>query len=173
MRYRLDSAAPKVHPGAFVADSADLIGDVEIRSGASIWFNSVLRGDNDRIIIGENSNIQDGSVIHTDPGIQVVVEDNVTVGHRVVLHGCRVGAYSLVGINSVILNEASIGPWCLIGANTMITGGKSIPERSLVLGSPGKVVRELTDEECRRLVDAAKSYRDKASHYLEALAPAG
>lgn len=168
MIYDFESRRPSIAPDTFIADSADIIGRVEIMAGASIWFNAVLRGDNDLIRIGANSNIQDGSVIHTDPGLRVIVEDNVTVGHRVVLHGCHVGANCLVGINSVILDGARIGPWCLVGANTMITSGKEIPERSLVLGSPGKVVRELTDEECERLAASARTYREKVDRYLAA-----
>lgn len=171
MNYRFESRQPVIDADAFIADSADIIGHVEIHSGASIWFNTVLRGDNDLIRIGRGSNIQDGSVVHTDPGIEVIIEENVTVGHRVVLHGCRVGANSLIGINSVVLNEASIGKWCLIGANTMITGGRIIPDRSLVLGSPGKVVRELNQHECELIEASARSYQDKISRYRTHLEP--
>ncbi len=166
MLYEFETRRPSIHRDTFIAESADIIGRVEIMAGASIWFNAVLRGDNDLIRVGVNSNIQDGSVIHTDPGLRVIVEDNVTVGHRVVLHGCHVGAHCLVGINSVVLDGAEIGPWCLVGANTVITSGKKIPERSLVLGSPGKVVRELTDEECERLASSARIYREKVDRYL-------
>lgn len=171
MNYRFESRRPVIDADTFIADSADIVGQVEILSGASIWFNAVLRGDNDLIRIGRGSNIQDGSVIHTDPGLEVIIEDNVTVGHRVVLHGCRVGANSLIGINSVVLNEASIGNWCLVGANTMITGGKIIPDRSLVLGSPGKVVRELNRQECELIEASARSYQDKVSRYRAHLEP--
>ncbi len=169
MLYHYESHEPVIDPETFVADSADVIGQVEVLAGASIWFNAVLRGDNDLIQIGRDSNVQDGSVIHTDPGLRVILEENVTVGHRVVLHGCRVGAYSLVGMGSVVLNGADIGPWCLVGAGTMITSDKVIPERSLVLGSPGKVVRELSDDECETLAESARIYREKVDRYLASL----
>ena len=165
MLYRFQDWTPKVDPSAFIADEATLIGNVEVEAGASVWFGSVLRGDNDLIRVGANSNIQDGTVIHTDAGLEVIVEESVTVGHRVVLHGCKIGAHSLVGINSVILNGATIGPWCLIGANSMVTSNKSIPERSLVMGSPAKVIRELTDEECENLKYSAEIYCEKVSLY--------
>jgi carbonic anhydrase/acetyltransferase-like protein (isoleucine patch superfamily) len=171
MHYRFETLEPVIDDTAFVAQSADIIGHVEILAEASIWFNAVLRGDNDLIRIGRGSNIQDGSVIHTDPGIEVIVEENVTIGHRVVLHGCRIGANTLVGINSVVLNHASIGQWCLIGANSMITSGKIIPDRSLVLGSPGKVVRELNDGECALIEASARSYREKVARYRASLIP--
>jgi carbonic anhydrase/acetyltransferase-like protein (isoleucine patch superfamily) len=170
MHYRFESNTPNIDPEAFIAKSADIIGRVEVLAGASVWFNAVLRGDNDLIRIGHNSNVQDGSVIHTDPGFQVIVEDNVTVGHRVVLHGCHIGANTLVGINSVILNGARVGPWCLIGANSMVTSRKVIPERSLVVGSPGKVIRELTDDECTLIEESSKSYVEKCRRYSQSLA---
>ena len=173
MIYRLGEYAPNIHPDSFIAASADVIGRVEIGAAASIWFNCVLRGDNDVIRIGAAANVQDGSVIHVDPGFDVEVGDHATIGHRVTLHGCRVGSHTLVGINSVVLNGADIGPWCVVGANTMVTSGKRIPERSLVIGSPGKVVRTLTDEECQSLVDAARSYTDKVTRYRESLSPTG
>lgn len=169
MIYSLNNRTPTIHPDTFVADSADIIGNVDIHSGASIWFTSVLRGDNDLIEVGQNSNIQDGSVIHVDPGHPVRVADHVTVGHRVTLHGCHIGSFSLVGINSVVLNDAEVGKYCLIGANSMITGGKVIPDRSLVMGSPAKVIRELTDEECQSLESAAAIYCKKVALYLESL----
>lgn len=169
MIHPFESHCPSVHEDAFVADSADLVGQVEVLAGASVWFQAVLRGDNDLIRVGENSNVQDGSVIHTDAGLAVIIEDHVTVGHKVMLHGCHVGAHSLVGINSVVLNEARIGRWCLIGANTMVTSGKVIPDRSLVLGSPGKVVREITDEECQMLSRGAQEYRNKVDRYRASL----
>ncbi|KAA3624598.1 MAG: gamma carbonic anhydrase family protein [Proteobacteria bacterium] len=173
MRYRYEDDTPEIADDAFIADSADLVGRVRVDADASIWFNTVLRGDNDLIHIGRGSNIQDGCVVHTDPGIRVIVEENVTVGHRVVLHGCRVGPDSLVGINSVILNGASIGRWCLVGANTLITSGKTIPDRSLVLGSPGKVIREVTDEECDLIRQSARSYREKTLRYRDRLTRLG
>ena len=130
----------------FVADNATVIGSVVLENNASIWFNAVLRGDNDVISIGENANIQDGSVLHTDTGFPLRVGKNVTVGHMVMLHGCEIGEGSLIGINSVILNGAKIGKHCLIGANSLIAEGKEIPDGSMVMGSPGKIVRQLTPE---------------------------
>ncbi len=169
MIYTLGENRPRISPDAFVADTATLIGRVEVLAGASIWFGSVLRGDNDLIRIGEHSNVQDGSVIHTDPGIEVIIEDHVTVGHRAVLHGCHIGACSLVGINSVLLNHVRVGSCCLIGANSMITSGKVIPDRSLVLGSPAKIIRKLDDEECRSLEHAAELYSEKVGRYRKYL----
>ena len=129
-----------------------MIGSVVLEKDVSIWFNVVVRGDNDVITIGERSNIQDHSVLHTDEGVKLTVGRNVTVGHQVMLHGCTIGDGSLIGIKSVILNNARIGQHCLIGANALITEGKEIPDRSLVVGAPGKVVRKLTDDEVARLL---------------------
>ncbi|HYN26910.1 MAG TPA: gamma carbonic anhydrase family protein [Burkholderiales bacterium] len=142
----------------WVADNATVIGSVVLEKDVSIWFNAVVRGDNDVITIGERSNIQDHSVLHTDEGVQLIVGSDVTVGHQVMLHGCTIGDGSLIGIKSVILNNASIGKHCLIGANALITEGKEIPDRSLVVGAPGKVVRKLTDEEVARLLWTAEHY---------------
>ncbi|GJL80662.1 MAG: gamma carbonic anhydrase family protein [marine bacterium B5-7] len=172
MIYRFENHTPKINPDAFVADSADIIGQVEILAGASIWFNCVLRGDNDLIHIGRNSNIQDGSVIHTDKGSEVRIAEHVTAGHRVVLHGCQVASHCLIGINSVLLNDVEVESWCLIGANALVTGGQRIPERSLVLGSPAKVVRTLTDAECRLIEESSQSYANKSVRFpsdLEAI----
>ena len=129
----------------FVADNATVVGSVRLGRNASVWFNCVVRGDNDLITIGENCNIQDGSVLHTDEGVKLTLERNVSVGHMVMLHGCHIGEGSLIGIKAVILNGARIGRNCLIGANALIPEGKEIPEGSLVVGSPGKVVRKLTE----------------------------
>lgn len=153
----------------WVADSAMVMGSVLLRKGASVWFNAVLRGDNDLITIGEYSNIQDGSVLHTDPGCPLVIGANVTVGHKVMLHGCKIGDNTLVGINSVILNNAKIGKNCLIGANTLITEGKEIPDNSMVMGSPGKVVRELTDQQAAGLKMSAQHYWENAMRFRDGL----
>lgn len=142
----------------FVADSASVIGRVRLENNASIWFNAVLRGDNELITVGENSNVQDGSVLHTDPGQPLVIGKNVTVGHKVMLHGCSIGDNSLIGINSVVLNGAKIGRNCLIGANSLITENKEIPDGSLVMGSPAKVVKTLTDEQQAQLIESANTY---------------
>jgi carbonic anhydrase/acetyltransferase-like protein (isoleucine patch superfamily) len=171
--YGLADKQPRLAPDAWIAPNATVIGDVRLADNASIWWNAVLRGDNDPITIGANSNIQDGSVLHTDAGVPLDVGRDVTVGHLVMLHGCTVGDGSLIGIKSVILNRAVIGRNCLIGANTLIPEGKTIPERSLVMGSPGKVVRQLTDEEVARLLAAAAHYVDNARRYAAQLRPLG
>ncbi|MEX0943375.1 MAG: gamma carbonic anhydrase family protein [Pseudomonadales bacterium] len=153
----------------WVADNATVIGSVVLMNNASIWFNVVIRGDNDVITIGENSNIQDGAVLHTDPGIRLTIGKNVTVGHKVMLHGCTIGDNSLIGINSVILNGARIGRNCLIGANSLIPEGKEIPDGSLVMGSPGKVVRELTPEQQKGLEMSAMSYVNNFKRFKQEL----
>jgi len=142
----------------WVAPNAQVLGNVKLERHASVWFNAVLRGDNELITIGENSNVQDGSVLHTDPGAPLTIEENVTIGHLVMLHGCTIGAGSLIGIGSIILNKARIGKNCLIGANSLISEGKEIPDNSMVLGSPGKVVRTLTDEQAAALRMSADFY---------------
>jgi carbonic anhydrase/acetyltransferase-like protein (isoleucine patch superfamily) len=142
----------------FVADNATVLGLVRLENNASIWFNAVLRGDNELITVGENSNVQDGSVLHTDPGMPLTIGRNVTVGHKVMLHGCTIGDNSLIGINSVILNGARIGKNCLIGANSLITEGKEIPDGSLVMGSPAKVVKSLTEDQQTGLIKSAETY---------------
>jgi len=146
-----------------------VIGEVQIAKGASIWWNCTLRGDTDLLSVGENSNIQDNSVLHTDPGIPLVVGKNVTVGHRVILHGCTVGDNSLIGMGSTLLNGAVIGKNCLIGANTLIPEGKVIPDRSLVVGLPGRIVRELTDEEVANLQLSADRYVAQWRRYVREL----
>ena len=172
--FRLAGCSPQVDPTAWIAPTATVIGDVRLAAGASVWWNAVLRGDNDPIVIGENTNIQDGSVLHTDEGVPLTLGRDITVGHMVMLHGCTVGDGSLIGIGSIVLNRAVIGRHCLIGANSLIPEGKVIPERSLVMGSPGKVVRELSDEEVARLLHGAAHYVDNARRYrkeLEEIAP--
>ncbi len=166
MIYSLDGVTPVIkHDTCFIADSADIIGKVTIDDAVSVWFNTVIRGDTDWIRIGAKSNIQDCSVLHTDPGLELIVGEGVTVGHKVMLHGCTIGNHALIGINSVILNGATIGKESLIGANTLITEGKTIPEGVLVMGNPGKVVRELTEDERNRLKQSAKVYTDKVARY--------
>ncbi len=142
----------------FVAHNATVIGKVRLENNTSVWFNAVIRGDCDWIIVGENSNVQDGAVLHTDPGIQLTIGKNVTVGHKVMLHGCSIGDNSLIGINSVILNGARIGKNCLIGANSLITENKEIPDGSLVMGSPAKVVKALSEEQQAQLKGSADNY---------------
>jgi carbonic anhydrase/acetyltransferase-like protein (isoleucine patch superfamily) len=169
--YSLGELAPQIAPDAWVADNATVIGSVLVESKASIWFNCLVRGDSDLITIGEGANIQDGSVLHTDPGILLTIGRNVTVGHMVMLHGCQIGDGALIGIGSIILNRAVIGKNCLIGANTLIPEGKTIPDRSLVMGSPGKIVRELSDEEVARVLQTSAHYVENAQRYRSQLRP--
>ncbi|MDH3692922.1 MAG: gamma carbonic anhydrase family protein [Gammaproteobacteria bacterium] len=169
MLYDLDDRKVKTHSDSFVVENAIVIGSVTLERNASIWFNAIVRGDCDHITIGEGSNIQDGSVLHTDHGVRLTIGKYVTVGHMVMLHGCTIGDNSLIGIKSVILNHAVIGKNCLIGANTLITEGKEIPDRSLVLGSPGKIVRKLTQEEIRGLREPADHYIENARRYRTGL----
>lgn len=160
MIYALDKRQVEIRgEDYFIADNATLVGSVVLENNASIWFNAVVRGDNDIITIGENTNVQDGAILHTDPGFKLTLGKGVTVGHKAMLHGCEVGDYSLVGINAVVLNGAKIGKHCLIGANALITEGMVIPDGSMVMGSPAKVKRELTDQQ-KTLLEAS------AAHYV-------
>ncbi len=170
MKYRLGSFSVDAHPESWVAPNATLVGKVKLESGASVWFNAVLRGDNELIHIGENSNVQDGTVMHTDMGFPLTIGKGVTIGHNAMLHGCTVGDYSLIGINAVILNGAKIGKNCIIGANSLIGEGKEIPDGSLVMGSPGKVVRELTEPHKKMLEASAAHYVRNAQRYARDLA---
>ena len=147
MIFSLGNLSPRIADNVFVADSADVIGDVEIGSGSSVWFNTVLRADNDLIRIGTGSNIQDGTVIHVDEGIPTIIGDNVTVGHNTMIHGCTLEDGCLIGIGTTILDYAVVGAQSIVGANSLITERKTYPSRSLILGSPAKVVRALTEEE--------------------------
>ena len=167
--YSLGEKQPQLGDDAWVAPNATVIGDVHLGAKASIWWNATLRGDNDPIHIGENSNIQDGSVLHTDEGVPMHIGANVTVGHLVMLHGCTVGDGSLIGIGSIVLNGAVIGKNSIVGANTLIPEGKTYPDRVLIVGSPGKVVRELSDEEVGRLSHAADHYVNNARRYRTTL----
>jgi carbonic anhydrase/acetyltransferase-like protein (isoleucine patch superfamily) len=169
MKYRLGDSRVDAHPQSWVAPNAVLVGKVKLEAGASVWFNTVLRGDNELIHIGENSNVQDGTVMHTDMGYPLNIGKGVTIGHNVMLHGCTVGDYSLIGINAVVLNGAKIGKNCLIGANTLIPEGKVIPDGSLVMGSPGKVVRELTEQQIKMLEASAAHYVHNAQRYARDL----
>ena len=156
----------------FIADNATVIGSVVLEQNSSIWFNAVLRGDNDVITVGENSNVQDGSVLHTDGGFPLTIGKNVTIGHKVMLHGCVIGDNSLIGINAVVRNGAKIGKNCLIGANALIPEGKVIPDGSLVMGSPGKVVREMTADQIKGLELSALHYVENFKRYKKELVPA-
>jgi carbonic anhydrase/acetyltransferase-like protein (isoleucine patch superfamily) len=173
MFYDLGERRPSVHESCFVADSAHVIGSVRLEQDASVWFNVVLRGDNDLITIGPESNVQDASVIHTDAGIEVRLGRGVTVGHRVMLHGCEVADYSLIGIGAIVLNRAKIGKHCLIGAGALITENKVIPDRSLVMGSPGRVVRQVRDNEVAMLQASAAHYVQNGRRYAQQLRAGG
>jgi carbonic anhydrase/acetyltransferase-like protein (isoleucine patch superfamily) len=171
MIYRLGERRASIHESCFVAPSADLIGTIVLEENASVWFGCVLRGDNDVITIGKSSNVQDGSVLHTDDGIRLTLGEGVTVGHQVMLHGCQVGDFTLIGMNSVVLNRAKIGKFCLIGANALITENKEIPDGSVVMGSPGKIVRQVTENERIILQGSALHYVENARRYKQLLQP--
>ena len=155
----------------FVAANATVVGSVILEHESSVWFNTVIRGDNDVITVGARSNVQDGSILHTDAGIPLVLGSEVSIGHQAMLHGCTIGEGSLIGIKAVVLNHARIGRECLIGANALIPEGKVIPDRSLVLGSPGKVVRTLSDEEVAGMYAIATHYVENAQRYIRELRP--
>ena len=165
MFYDLKDKKPKNSGENWVAPNATIIGDVTLEKNSSIWFNAVLRGDIELISIGENSNIQDGSVLHTDPGYKLNVGKGVTVGHMVMLHGCQISDDTLIGIGSIILNNAKIGKNCIIGANSLITENKIIPDNSIVVGSPGRVLRKVTEEEIKAIHENAKHYVDGSKKY--------
>ena len=165
MIYDLEKNVPEISANSWVAPNAIIIGKVKLEKNSSIWFNAVLRGDIEKIVIGENSNIQDGSVLHTDPGYPLTVGKGVTVGHMVMLHGCEISDDTLIGIGSTILNKAKIGKNCIIGANTLVTENKVIPDNSLVLGSPGKVIRKVTDDEIKVICENAKHYVKNSKRY--------
>ncbi|MBO6487607.1 MAG: gamma carbonic anhydrase family protein [Pelagibacteraceae bacterium] len=165
MIYDLEKNVPEISTDSWVAPNAIIIGKVKLEKNSSIWFNAVLRGDIEKIVIGEDSNIQDGSVLHTDPGCPLTVGKGVTVGHMVMLHGCEISDDTLIGIGSTILNKAKIGKNCIIGANTLVTENKTIPDNSLVLGSPGKVIRKVTDDEIKVIRENAKHYVKNSKRY--------
>jgi len=169
MKYRLGDLRVDSHPTSWIAPNATVIGNVRLQARASVWFGTVLRGDNELIDIGEDSNVQDGTVMHTDMGSPLTLGKGVTVGHNAMLHGCTVGDYSLIGINAVILNGARIGKHCIIGANALIPEGKEIPDGSLVMGSPGKVVRELSEQQMRLIEAGAAHYVHNAQRYARDL----
>lgn len=168
--YRLGTDAPQIAASAFVAPNATLIGRVVIGENVGVWFNAVLRGDNEPIVIGAGSNVQECAVLHNDPGFPLTVGQNVTIGHAAVVHGCTIGDGSLIGIGAVVLNGARIGRQCLVGAGAVVTEGKTFPDRTLILGAPARVVRELSDEDIARLKSAsAPSYAQRAALYREQL----
>ncbi|MCK1993067.1 gamma carbonic anhydrase family protein [Peribacillus muralis] len=160
-----DKKKPSIDETVFVAPGAYLIGDISIGKESTVWFNSVLRGDEDSITIGEKCSIQDNSTIHLFEGCPVVIEDEVTVGHNVILHGCKIGKRSIIGMGSTILDNVEIGEECIIGANTLIAAGKIIPPRSLVIGSPGKVVRRLNDKDLELIQLSIDTYVQKGKEF--------
>ncbi|TKA94569.1 gamma carbonic anhydrase family protein [Cereibacter changlensis] len=159
MIYALDGASPQIAEDTWVAPDANLIGKVVLEAGASVWFGATLRGDNEEIRVGQGSNVQENCVLHTDMGFPLTIGENCTIGHKAMLHGCSIGEGSLIGMGATVLNGARIGRGCLIGAGALITEGKEIPDFSLVKGAPGKVVRDLSEEEIARLLRSAESYR--------------
>ena len=171
--YQLGEHAPEIDASAFVADSANLIGKVTVEANASVWFGVTIRGDNERITIGENSNVQEGTVMHTDMGYPLTLGKGVTVGHQAMLHGCTVGDGSLIGIQAVILNGAKIGKGCLVGAGALVTEGKEFPDHSLILGTPAKVVRTLTQEDLLRLQGNAANYVERGQLFRTQLKKIG
>ena len=160
--YQLGEHIPDIAPSAFIAESATLIGKARVGAGASVWFGATIRGDNEWITVGENSNVQEGCVLHTDPGAPLDIGANVTIGHQAMLHGCTIGDGSLIGIQAVILNRAVIGKNCLVGAGALITEGKVFPDNSLIVGSPAKAIRIMSDE------DVARMHGNTANYVLRA-----
>ena len=171
--YALDGISPELpEEGEYwIAPSAVVIGKVRLERNASVWFGAVLRGDNELILVGENSNVQDACVLHTDPGAPLTIGRNCTIGHRAILHGCAIGDNTLIGMGATVLNRARIGANCLIGANTLITEGKVIPDNSLVMGAPGKVVGELNAEALAKLPKSAEGYVKNWQRFVKGLAP--
>lgn len=164
--YRYGERVPSVHESVFVAPTASVIGSVVLSENVSVWFGATIRGDNDTITLGKNSNVQEGAVLHTDTGLQLTVGENVTIGHQAMLHGCTIGDGSLIGIQAVVLNGAVIGKSCLVGAGAVITEKKVFPDRSLIIGAPARVARVLSDEDVERLLKSAASYAEKRASFL-------
>jgi carbonic anhydrase/acetyltransferase-like protein (isoleucine patch superfamily) len=169
MIYALDGHAPHIDPDSWIAPDANLIGRIVVRAGASVWFGATLRGDNEEIVVGEGSNVQEACVLHTDMGYPLVIGARCTIGHKAMLHGCMIGDGSLIGMGATVLNGARIGRGCLIGAGTLITEGKEIPDGSLVMGAPGKVVRTLDAEAQGRLLKSAAGYQANMRRFREGL----
>ena len=169
MFYDLENKKVKSAGKNWAAPNASIIGDVTLEKNTSIWFNATLRGDVENIYVGEGSNVQDGSVLHTDPGYPLNIGKDVTIGHLVMLHGCTIGNNSLIGIGAVILNGAKIGKNCIIGANALVTENKVIPDNSLVVGSPGKIVRQVSSEEVKLITENAIHYQDNWKKYSKSV----
>ena len=171
--YELDGVAPSVPDSAWIADSAQVMGDVVLGEDASVWFGTVVRGDTDKVTIGAGTNIQDASVLHADRGVPLVIGANVTVGHQVMLHGCTIGDETLIGIGAVVLNNAKIGKNCLVGAGSLVTEGKEFPDGSMILGSPAKVVKQLSPEQIEGLRRSARHYVENAHRFKKGLRKIG
>ena len=171
MIYALDGQRPQIDPDSWIAPDANLIGRVEIRAGGSVWFGATLRGDNEAIILGEGSNIQENCVLHTDMGYPLEIGANCTIGHKAMLHGCIIGEQTLIGMGATVLNGARIGRNCLIGAGALIPEGREIPDGSLVMGMPGKVVRQLDDAAIAKLRASAEHYQTRMRRFREGLRP--
>jgi carbonic anhydrase/acetyltransferase-like protein (isoleucine patch superfamily) len=169
--YTLGDRVPVIAPGVFIAPNAQVVGSVTLGAGCSVWFNAVLRSDNEVIELAEGVNVQDGAVLHADPGFPLRIGRNVTIGHLVMAHGCSIGENTLIGINAVVLNGAKIGRNCIVGANALIAEGKVIPDNSMVLGSPGKITRETRPDEAAHLTSIASGYIARAARYLQDLQP--
>ena len=167
--YQLDDRTPQIDASAWVAESAQIMGGVTVEANASVWFGVTVRGDTEHITIGAGSNIQDGSVLHADHGLPLTVGKHVTVGHMVMLHGCTIGDESLIGIGAIVLNHAKIGKNCLVGAGSLVTEGKEFPDGSMIMGSPAKVVRQLTPEQIEGLRGSARRYMDNAQRFRAGL----
>ena len=172
MLYSLDGVSPEIAEDSWVAPDANLIGRIRLDAGASVWFGSTLRGDNELIHVGEGSNIQENSVLHTDIGYPLTIGKNCTIGHKAMLHGCTIGEQSLIGMGAMVLNGARIGRNCLIGAGALITEGKEIPDGSLVMGAPGRVVRALDEEAIAGLLASAQGYQQNMRRYRDGLSKA-
>lgn len=171
--YELDGVAPRLAASAWVADNAQVMGDVVIGERASVWFGTTVRGDTDTITIGAGSNVQDGSVLHADDGVPLTIGENVTVGHQVMLHGCSIGDGSLIGIGAIVLNGARIGKSCLVGAGSLVTEGKEFPDGSMILGSPARVVKSLGPEQIEGLRQSALRYQQNAERFRQGLKKIG
>lgn len=170
--YSLDGVAPDLAADAWVAPGARLIGRIVLKARSSVWFNAVLRGDNEPIVVGEGSNVQDGTVCHTDLGLPLTIGPDCTVGHTAILHGCTIGAGTLIGMGATVLNGARVGSNVLIGAGALVTEGKEIPDGTLAVGRPAKVVRDLSPAEIEGLLDSARRYRENAARFMAGLRPA-
>jgi carbonic anhydrase/acetyltransferase-like protein (isoleucine patch superfamily) len=171
--YELDGICPQVAESAWVAENAQVIGDVQLAPGSSVWFGATLRGDTEPIVVGEGSNIQDGSVLHADRNLPLTIGRHVTVGHQVILHGCTIGDESLIGIGAIVLNGAKIGKNCLVGAGALVTEGKEFPDGSMIIGSPAKAMRQLTPEQIEGLRRSALHYMENAERYRQGLKKVG